>query len=176
MKAIAREFVKAVRVSVTIDWTVQAPSGHRFASIGSASCGSKNVAVRGSPGSRGRDPNVHRCQIADGPCTLMRGRATSRSCCELVRSPAPRRLPCWLCARLEIRDISVAKGPQVSYTCRWNPIRAPHVDRCDFFLREPGADDRVRWRGEWRVAGHGATGGISELPLMPSASSIDPNE
>jgi hypothetical protein len=47
--------------------------------------------------------------------------------CEFVRSPVPRRGLCWLCARLDIRDISVAKRPRVSYTCGWNPIRAPYA-------------------------------------------------
>jgi hypothetical protein len=56
---------------------------------------------------------------------------------EFVRSPAPRRPLCWYCSRLDIRDIRVAKRPQVSYTCGWNPVRAPRVDRCQFFLREP---------------------------------------
>jgi hypothetical protein len=72
---------------------------------------------------------------------------------EFIRSPAPRRPLCWLCARLDIREIRVAKRPQVSYTCGCNPIRAPLVDRCQFFLREPGADDRAQRRGRWRVAG-----------------------
>ena len=73
--------------------------------------------------------------------------------CESVRSPAPRRPLCWLCARLDIRDITVAKQPQVSYMCGWNPIRAPYVDRCAFYMREIGADDRVQPRGRWRVVG-----------------------
>ena len=73
--------------------------------------------------------------------------------CEFIRSPAPRRPLCWYCARLNIRDIRVAGRPEVAYTCGWNPIRAPYVDRCAFFIREPGADDREQRRGRWRVAG-----------------------
>jgi hypothetical protein len=61
----------------------------------------------------------------------------SRMRCEFVRSPRGGPL-CWFCSRLDIRDIHVAKRPQVSYTCGWNPIRAPYVDRCAFFMREPG--------------------------------------
>jgi hypothetical protein len=72
--------------------------------------------------------------------------------CEFVRSPVPRRPLCWLCARLDIRDIWVAKRPQVSYTCELH-IRAPNVDRCQFFRREPGADNATQSRGRWRVAG-----------------------
>jgi hypothetical protein len=71
--------------------------------------------------------------------------------CEFVRSPVPRRPLCWYCSRLDIRDITVAKQPQVSYTCGWNPIRAPNVDRCQFFMREPGADDRAQRRRRWRA-------------------------
>jgi hypothetical protein len=74
-------------------------------------------------------------------------------CLEFIRSPGPRRPLRWLCARLDIRDISVAKRPQVNYTCGWNPIRAPHVDRCAFFIREPGTDDDRQRPGRWRVAG-----------------------
>jgi hypothetical protein len=73
--------------------------------------------------------------------------------CEFIRSPASRRSLCWWCARLDIRDIRVAKRPQVSYTCGWNPIRALRVDRCEHFRREPGADDALQRRGRWRVAG-----------------------
>ena len=73
--------------------------------------------------------------------------------CEFISSPAPRRALCWLCARLDMRDISVAKHPQVAYTCGWNPIRAPYVDRCAFFMREPGTDDDRQRRGRWRVVG-----------------------
>ena len=72
---------------------------------------------------------------------------------QFVTSPIPRRPLCWLCARLYIRDIRVAKIPQVSYSCGWNPIRAPRVDRCAFFMREIGADDRAQRRGRWRVVG-----------------------
>ena len=64
--------------------------------------------------------------------------------CEFIRSPARRRPLCWYCSRLDIRDIRVAKRHEVSYTCGWNPIRAPRVDRCQFFMREPGADDDLR--------------------------------
>ena len=39
------------------------------------------------------------------------------------------------------------------YTGGWNPIRAPRVDRCAYFMREPGADDDRQRRGRWRVAG-----------------------
>jgi hypothetical protein len=73
--------------------------------------------------------------------------------CEFIRSPVVRRPLCWRCARLDIRDIRVASRPQVSYTCGWNPIRAPRVDRCQSFLREPGADDAMQRRGRWRIAG-----------------------
>jgi hypothetical protein len=73
--------------------------------------------------------------------------------CELVRSPAPRRPLCWRCARLTIRGIWVAGRPETSYSCGWNPIRAPDVDRCDFYMREIGADDDVQPRGRWLVVG-----------------------
>jgi hypothetical protein len=36
---------------------------------------------------------------------------------------------------------------------RLNPIRAPHVDRCAFFMRELGADDGMQPHGRWRVVG-----------------------
>jgi len=72
---------------------------------------------------------------------------------ELVPSPAPRRPLCWFCARLDIRDIRVAKVAQVSYTCGWNPVYAPRVDRCGFYLREPGSNDDLQRRGRWRVVG-----------------------
>jgi hypothetical protein len=72
--------------------------------------------------------------------------------CELGRSPAPRRSLCWYCARLDIRDIFIVKRADVSYTCGWHK-RAPRVDRCEFFQREPGADDRAQRPGRWRVAG-----------------------
>ena len=72
--------------------------------------------------------------------------------CEFVRSPAPRRPLCWRCARLDIRDITVARRAQVSYTCGLH-VRAPRVDQCRFFMREPGADDTLQPRGRWRVVG-----------------------
>jgi hypothetical protein len=72
--------------------------------------------------------------------------------CEFIRSPSPRRSLCWHCAHLDSRDIRVAKRSQVSYTCGLHR-RAPYVDRCAFFMREPGADDDRQRRGRWRVAG-----------------------
>jgi hypothetical protein len=72
--------------------------------------------------------------------------------CEFVRSFAPRRPLCWLCARLDIRDIRFAKRAEVSYTCGLH-IRAPHVNRCRYFGRELGTDDRSQPRGRSRVAG-----------------------
>jgi hypothetical protein len=72
--------------------------------------------------------------------------------CELVRSPAPRRPLCWFCAKLEIRDILVAKRARVSYLCNLHR-RSPNVDRCAFYLREPGTDDDLQRRGRWRVVG-----------------------
>ena len=83
------------------------------------------------------------------------GRGTPRSeaadhVCEFIRSPRPRRPLYWICARLDVRDIRVAKEARVSYTCGWNPIRAPRVNRCEFFRREPGADDDLKRRGRWR--------------------------
>ncbi|MGI8895901.1 MAG: hypothetical protein ACR2HE_09680 [Casimicrobiaceae bacterium] len=54
---------------------------------------------------------------------------------------------------VDIRNISVAGRHRIAYTCGWNPIRAPQVDRCEFFLREPGADYAMQRRGRWRVAG-----------------------
>jgi hypothetical protein len=72
--------------------------------------------------------------------------------CELVASPRPRRPLCPYCARLDIRDIRVAGRPQVSYTCGLH-VRAPRVDRCAFYLREPGADDDRQRTGRWRVVG-----------------------
>jgi hypothetical protein len=38
-------------------------------------------------------------------------------------------------ANLDVRDITVAKRVQVAYTCGWNPIRAPRVDQCQFYVR-----------------------------------------
>jgi hypothetical protein len=73
--------------------------------------------------------------------------------CELVTSPRPRRPLCPYCARLDIRDIRVAGRPRVAYTCGWNPIRAARVDRCPFYMREPGADDDRQHPGRWRVVG-----------------------
>jgi hypothetical protein len=51
-----------------------------------------------------------------------------------------------LCARLDIRDIRVTRQARVAYTCGWNPIRAPRVDRCSSLLGEIGADDRSQHR------------------------------
>ena len=65
---------------------------------------------------------------------------------EFIRSPTPRRPLCWLCARLDIRDIWVAKQSRVSYTCGWNPIKAPRVDRCSFFMRAIAAENRPQRR------------------------------
>jgi hypothetical protein len=73
--------------------------------------------------------------------------------CELVKVPCPRRPLCWQCARLDIRNIRVGGRPEVAYTCGWNPMRAPRVDRCEFYEREPGGDDDRQPRGRWRVVG-----------------------
>jgi hypothetical protein len=72
--------------------------------------------------------------------------------CEFVRSPAPRRPLCWRCAKLDIRPILVANRPEVAYTCNMM-LRAPYVDRCQFYVREPGADDDMQPRGRWRIIG-----------------------
>jgi hypothetical protein len=54
----------------------------------------------------------------------------------------------------------------------WNSIRAPRVDRCNFFLREPCADYRAQRRGWWRVAG-----GSSRSGSRTSRSAApDPND
>jgi len=69
-----------------------------------------------------------------------------------------RRGICWHCTKLEMRDISVARRPQVSYTCGLY-FRAPNVERCQFFERLVGGDDDAPvslgafWRRPMRIVG-----------------------
>jgi len=62
---------------------------------------------------------------------------------------------CWLCARLAIRDVIVARRRVVTYTCGLS-VYAPELERCAYFLREPGSDDDVPRNsraGRWRIVG-----------------------